>query len=166
MSFPVSFHYGSSQKCVWFPSSVIFADYICPCHMSADKHVFFHFLSTSFAMSRFSIEKCWKAKSSRSAKLEKLAANHPIFYRMLLKRQRELRAASHWMETLPLTPRSWRTRSGEVNTTTASAYSSLSAPPASTYSISASRAVWNRHGNTVAVSRCHWRSHSQMSKAQ
>lgn len=51
--------------------------------------------------------------------------------RMLLKRQRERRAASHWREAAMLTRKSWRTRLGEANTTTASAYSSPSARPAS-----------------------------------
>lgn len=103
-------------------------------YLSLPKHaVFFHFLSKHF----FCIVTFfhWKVLICHAQKqtwqLNTWSAD--VSPRMLLKQQRELRVASHWMGAMLLTQKSWRTKSGEANTTTVSVYSSPSAPPASMY---------------------------------
>lgn len=62
----------------WFPSCVFFADDICSCPIHADKHVFFHFLSTFLFCIVTSFHwKVLKCKQTKK-KLNKLAAKHLI----------------------------------------------------------------------------------------
>lgn len=119
----------------WFPSCVffrwwyLFLPNTCwqTCLLSFPFKIFLH--CHIFPLK--SAEMQTNQKNSTNWQLNTWSAD--VSPRMLLKRQRELRVASHWMAAMPLTQKSWRMKSGEANITTVSVCSSPSAPPASTY---------------------------------